>query len=241
MEQEDKKKESTPARTVTSHPGVCYRLARRLGTKNEEERVYYISFKKDGKAFEEKVGRQYSDNMTPAKAARIRADRIEGKRPSRKEIRQQMINSKKAEAARYSVERLWEAYKAALPDRNWQTDISLYRRYLENDFAKKLPGEITTLEVDLVIQTMSKLGKSRQTIKHAVGLLRRIIRFGVKKGRCPQIDSSKLYFEMPAVDNARTESLTQEQLSKYLQVIQKLNLPSGAFENSWTCTLKAAS
>ena len=205
-------------RVKTSYPGVYYRIAERKG-KAGEERVYYVVFKQDGKVIEEKVGRHHADHMTPAKAAGIRAERIEGKRLSRKEIRQQALAKQQAEAARFSVGRLWEVYKAALPDRNWQTDISLYKLYLENDFAKKNPSEITTLEVDSTIQQMVKAQKSRQTVKHAVGLLRRIIRFGVKKGLCPQIDSSKLYFEMPSVDNVKTESLTQEQLKEYLAAL----------------------
>jgi hypothetical protein len=49
---------------------VFYREAERIGG-NGLERVYYIVFKPGGKVFEEKVGRQFSDNMTPATAARI--------------------------------------------------------------------------------------------------------------------------------------------------------------------------
>ena len=48
------------------------------------EKVFYIVFKKEAKVFEEKVGRQFADNMTDAKAAGIRAERNEGKRASRK-------------------------------------------------------------------------------------------------------------------------------------------------------------
>ena len=74
-------------RHKTTYPGVFYREAERIGGKGLE-RVYYIVFKKDGRVIEEKAGRQYADDMTPARAARIRAERIEGKRQSRKEIRE---------------------------------------------------------------------------------------------------------------------------------------------------------
>ena len=56
-------------RPKTTYPGVLYREAERIGG-NGLERVYYIVFKPGGKVFEEKVGRQFSDNMTPAKAVR---------------------------------------------------------------------------------------------------------------------------------------------------------------------------
>lgn len=74
-------------RIKTEYPGLFYREAVRIGGKGME-RVYYIVFKKAGKVFEEKVGRQYADDMTPAKAARVRSDRIEGRRESRKEKRE---------------------------------------------------------------------------------------------------------------------------------------------------------
>ena len=80
-------------RHKTTYPGVFYREAGRIGGKGLEK-VFYIVFKKDGKVMEEKVGRQYADDMTPARAARIRAERIEGKRLSRKEIRQVATETK---------------------------------------------------------------------------------------------------------------------------------------------------
>jgi integrase len=39
-----------------------------------DERVYYVRYKKDGKKYEEKVGRQYVDNMTPAKVNNIKTE-----------------------------------------------------------------------------------------------------------------------------------------------------------------------
>jgi hypothetical protein len=45
------------SRHKTTYSGVCYRQVARIGGSGLE-RVYYIIFKKDGKVFEEKVGRQ---------------------------------------------------------------------------------------------------------------------------------------------------------------------------------------
>ena len=77
-------------RIKTDYPGVFYREAKRIGGKGIEK-VYYVVCKKNGKTLEEKVGRQFADNMTPAKAASIRSQLIEGKRLSRKQIRQKEI------------------------------------------------------------------------------------------------------------------------------------------------------
>lgn len=212
---------ATSKRVKTKYPGVFYRISQRLGVTNAEEQVFYIVFKKDGKVLEEKVGRQYADAMTPAKAARIRAERIEGKRLSRKELKEQQHASRKAESKRNTIAQIWGLYKDAHPDRKWNSDISNYVLHLEKAFSLKLPEEIVTLEVDAVGQRMKKAGKSAQTIKHVMGLLRRIIRFGVKKGLCPAIDPAKLYFEMPSVDNVKTESLNQGQLKRYLEALDK--------------------
>ncbi|MBW1903074.1 MAG: PAS domain-containing protein [Deltaproteobacteria bacterium] len=83
-------------RTKTKYPGVYYRNARRRG-KAGTERVYYIVFKKGGRVFEEKVGRQYADAMTPAEAAEIRAQIVNSKRLSRQEIRKQERTEKESE------------------------------------------------------------------------------------------------------------------------------------------------
>ncbi|MBD5646378.1 MAG: hypothetical protein HDQ89_01735 [Desulfovibrio sp.] len=91
---------SATKRFPTGYPGVFYREVRRLG-KNGTEKVYYVVYKKDGKISEEKVGRQYADNMTPAKASAIRSELLEGKRESRKVERD--TAKANAEAARAKV------------------------------------------------------------------------------------------------------------------------------------------
>ncbi|MDR2745773.1 MAG: site-specific integrase, partial [Desulfovibrio sp.] len=56
-------------------------------------------------------------------------------------------------------------------------------------------------------------------VKHVLGLLRRIINFAVKNGRCPMPDKSALYFDMPRVDNQRTEHLTGAQYRRVLEAL----------------------
>jgi hypothetical protein len=66
------------------YTGIFYRTGKRIAGKGTEK-IYYVTYKKNGVKFEEKVGRQFSDQMTPAKAVNIRTDIIEGRRLSRKE------------------------------------------------------------------------------------------------------------------------------------------------------------
>ena len=60
-------------RIKTKYPGVYYV---EVDGKTGPERIYYIRYRKQGKVIEEKAGFQYADDMTEAKAAGIRADRM---------------------------------------------------------------------------------------------------------------------------------------------------------------------
>jgi len=201
-------------RYPTKYPGVFYREAKRIGASGEE-RVYYIVFKKEGKVFEEKVGRQHADSMTPAKAAGIRAERIEGKRLSRKEVRE-----RKQEAMNQpTIQKLWDSYK----DRNsekksLQNDISNYNKYIHR-FGNKLPEELRTADMAALREELFSNGLKAQTVKLALGLVRGLINFGVKNGLCKQPDPSLLHFEMPKVDNQKTETLSAQQLKKYFEAL----------------------
>ncbi len=75
-------------REKTSFPGVYYIISS-FNKAGKQERIYYIRYRKNGKMFEEKVGRQYEHGMTAEKAATIRSECMAGKRLSRREIREQ--------------------------------------------------------------------------------------------------------------------------------------------------------
>ena len=60
-------------RYKTKYPGVTYIIGKAVNGKPEKS--YHIRYRKGGKLVEEKAGRQYQDDMTPAKAAGIRASR----------------------------------------------------------------------------------------------------------------------------------------------------------------------
>ena len=213
-------------RYKTTYTGIFYRDVDRLGGSGKE-RVYYIVFKKDGKVHEEKVGRQFADDMTPARAARIRAERIEGKRLSRKEVRDQQEAAKKAEAARWTVDRLWQEYSAQKHDsKGLRVDRGRYEKYLKPALGNKEPGSIARLDLDRLRIGLSKTRKP-QTVKRVLALLNRIINFGAKKGLCHGL-SFKI--ELPKVHNKKTEDLTAEQLNTLLEAIdQDPNLKAANF------------
>lgn len=204
-------------RIKTKYPGVFYREAQRIGGKGLEK-VYYIVFKKNGKVIEEKAGRQHADAMTPAKAAGIRAERIEGKRPSRKEIREAEEAKKKAEADKWTINRLWSEYKAKNPAiKGIVTDNNRFENHIKAPLGDKEPKDLSPFDVDKIRLKLLKT-KAPATVKNVLELLRRIINFGIKKRLC---EGPGFIIEMPEVYNEKTENLTPKQLVKLFDAIKK--------------------
>lgn len=102
-------KNETLQTKATKYPGVFFRETARIGASGVE-RVYYIVFKKGGKVHEEKVGRQYADDMTEAKASRIRGERIEGSGLHAKEARAAEEARRLESESRPTIARLWQLY-----------------------------------------------------------------------------------------------------------------------------------
>jgi integrase len=199
-------------RVKTKYPGVFFREVHRIGGSGTEK-VYYIVFKKDGKVFEEKVGRQYVDNMTPAKAAGIRAERIEGKRKSRKEIREAL----KAKKDVWTITRLWESYKKNRTPKGIVTDLNRFEKHIKSVLGKKEPKDILPLDIDRLRINLLKT-RAPGTVKNVLELLRRIVNFGVKKRLCQGLNFT---IEMPRVNNLKTEDLTENQLNKLLEILDQ--------------------
>ncbi len=202
-------------RKSTKYPGVFYREADRIGGHGVEK-VYYAIYRRDGKLIETKIGRQYVDDMTPARAAAIRSELIEGKRVSRKEVRE----STKREGSQviWTIGALWEEYKCRNPDlKGVVTDNNRFNVHLA-PMAKLQPEEITSNVVDNIRLTLIQRGRKPGTVKNVLELLRRIISFGLKKGLILS-EQIKVHFEMPRLNNDRTEDLSQDQVASLLYAI----------------------
>lgn len=202
-------------RKKTSYPGVFYRESRRIGGKGTEK-IYYVVYKKEGKVYEEKVGREFANAMTPARAGRIRAELIEGRRLTRKEKQQQERDLKEAEADKWTIQKLFDEYtQGRAPGKSLTTDKGRYDKYLKNPFGDIEPRNILALDIDrLRINLLKK--RSDQTILHVLNLLTWIINFGIKNGLCPGLP---FHIKKPAVRNLVTEDLTSEQLKALLTAI----------------------
>jgi len=204
-------------RIKTDKPGVFYRLGQRIGGAGNEK-IYYVIFKRNGKLCEEKVGRQYADQMTPARAAILRSDYIEGRKIPAKEERKKKLTEKEAEKNRPTISNLWKEYKEVNPNlKGMITDQNRFKNHIGPLFGEKTPDEILPLDIDR-LRLKELKGKAPATIRNTIELLRRIINFGMKRNRCTGL-TFKL--EMPVVNNNATEELTTEELNRLLKAINE--------------------
>ncbi|EKO41253.1 MAG: site-specific recombinase XerD [Solidesulfovibrio magneticus str. Maddingley MBC34] len=207
-------------RFKTDYPGV-YFIEGQAVASGKAERIFYVMYRRDGRLIEEKVGRQFQDNMTAAKAARIRAERIEGRSPSNNARREAEEAAKQAEAGRWTLAKLWAEYSSHKPENHaLSTDRSRFETYIKPTFGEKEPAEVLTLDLDRLRSRLLKQGKSPQTVKHVLALFKRLVRFGVQKGLCDSPDPRKQTITMPKVDNEATEDLDADELARLIQAIE---------------------
>ena len=176
---------------------------------------FVLRFTVDGKKKQEALG-WASEGWTLAKAraelAKLKEAARTGSGPATlHEKRAQAKAVRDAERNKPTIALLWETYHDAHAERaSSRTDKSNIAPVLSR-FAKITPDEICTAQVDKMRRELEAEGKSAQTVKHVMGLLRRIIRYGAQRGLCTVPDISKLHFDMPKVSNVKTECLTPEQ------------------------------
>ena len=212
---------SISKRGRTKYPGITFREKERLDGSGEE-RVYYIRYRRGGrgsKEIEEPVGRE-SEGMTAAKANKIRAMRAAGVEQSNTERRAEAEAAKLSGNGPLTFARLWMIYQEVNDGKSSMVaDASRYHNHIESRIAGKVIEEFTTPDIDSLRASMARKGLAPQTVKHVLALVRRVIRFGVMRGLCSMPTS--LHFDMPKLDNERTESLTDSQLVGYLNALDE--------------------
>jgi hypothetical protein len=100
-------------RIKTKYPGVYFITGESVSGKSEK--IYYIRYRKNGKMVEEKAGRQFQDDMTPARAAQVRVRRVEGTELSNWERRKAEEAKKAAELGRWTIDKLFNEYIKGRP------------------------------------------------------------------------------------------------------------------------------
>ena len=200
-------------RLKTKYPGVYYIKVTSSASK-KEERIYYIVYRRDGKKYEERAGRQFQDNMTPARASFLRTEKIEGKKLPNVEQRE-----RKKRSGKWTLNRLFDEYlEVRGPDLKRQRDqINLFNRHIRDRFGNKEPHEIHLREIDKLKVQLSGT-YSPQTIKHILSQISRIVNFGISHQLCQPLPFK---IEMPSFDNRKTEDLTTEQMERLLNAIEE--------------------
>ena len=202
-------------RFKTKYPGVYYIEAE--GARGKEK-IFYIYYRRNGKQIEEKAGCQYADDMTEAKAAGIRADRMRGKELPNTEKRAVEKAAKSVEATKYTLNCLWKEYEKNKTDsKAFKIDKNRFDKHIKPVMGDKEPHEIIRLDVDRLRVKLSKNLKP-QTVKHVLSLLKRIIHFGAKRQLCRELPFP---MDTVKVDNRTTEDLTADQLRSLLKAIDK--------------------
>ncbi len=220
-------------RIKTNYPGVFFIESQVIG-KKKLERIYYIRYRKDGKIIEEKAGRQHTNDMTPAKAATMRGQRVKGQEPTNIQKREGLLAKEKAKANKWTISRLWEEYLTNNPSlKSVVTDENRFHNYIEPHLGNKEPSELMPLDVDRfrlrLLKTKSKRTTKKEspktaqilspgTVKNILELLRRLINYGVKKNLCQGLN---FIIQMPDVNNLKTEDLTPDELESLLEAIDK--------------------
>lgn len=211
-------------RHKTRYAGVYYIQGKAVGS-NKAERIYYIMYRKDGRQVHEKAGRQYKDDMTPARASGLRSARIESRQSTNREKREAEEAAKRAAENKWLIDRLWNEYKAGRkPGKGLVTDSGRYEKYLKKPFGDKEASEIASLDVERLKRRLLKT-KSPQTVKHVLNLLTWITNFGVDQELCPGFTFNMKKMKKLTVNNQEPEKLTTAQLKKLLKAIDEDNHP----------------
>ncbi len=201
-------------RHKTDYKGIYYIWGKSI-VSSRPEKIFYITYRKNGKLISEKAGRA-SQNWTPAKANALRGNKISGKVLSNAEKRDAEKAAEAQKNACYTINRLWDAYCESNPDNKaLHHDKRKFDLHLRDSIGKKNPAELLLLDVDRVRLALQKTGKRTQAAR-VLEILRRTINYGVKRGL---IEPLRFKIEIPKLNNQTTEDLKQEQLKALLSCL----------------------
>jgi integrase len=201
-------------RFKTDYMGVHYIEGTAIST-GRPEKIFYITYRRDGKLIEEKAGRQFQDAMTAAKASRIRAERIEGKALSNRARREAKAQEKGKEE--WTISRLWKEYIETKPKtKGFIIDDQRFKNHIDPILGDKKLEDLAPLDLDRLRIKLSR-DKAPQTVKSIMALFKRLSNFAKNKRLCRGIDFKVV---LPKVINVKTEFLTDEELKRLLKTIE---------------------
>ncbi|NCC04839.1 MAG: site-specific integrase [Proteobacteria bacterium] len=196
-------------RIKTKYPGVYYTMGK--STMGKPIKRYYVVFKRDGKVFEEAAkvliddGPETRPAETPQEASAWRSRRIG-------EVTLPQVDQKPL----LTINQIWEKRCNAVGTIQASTQ-SYYTNYILPEFGQRIPGTITSVEVEEFGQELRKKGKAPATIWQIMTLLTRLVRWAVTKDLIAPVN---LKPTLPKFDNQRTETMTEDQIGRYWQALE---------------------
>jgi len=202
-------------RYSTKYTGVRFIISKVMGN-SRAEKIFLISYYKNGKRIEEKAGGSIRDKMNALKASAMRADRISGKQLSNREKREKREREK--QIVKWTLSRLWGEYENNhVLTKGIITDRGRFKLHIERSLGEKSLKELSPLDIDRLRISLLKT-KSPQTVKHCLGILKRLSYFATSRRLCEGIDFK---IQMPRVSNLKTEYLNEDQLRALLKAIDE--------------------
>ncbi len=201
---------------IKKYPGVYGYDSAKNRVNGKPDICYYIVVKIDGKNKTEKIG-WLSEGYTGQLAAEVRAQRIRAARHSGQVKTAQEIRAerKKHNRTLHEIKEHYFNSERGRAIKGRKTDMARWKLYLQHLDTKSVP-ELSQLDVERIKQNLKHKELSPATVDHALRLLRRIIKHGVKNNLCPAL---AFKIEFPKVNNTVTEYLTPEQAGRLLQVL----------------------
>lgn len=207
-----KKYSERTKRHATQFPGVYQRKAERV--IGEQDIVFDISYKKDGKKIWEKIGWK-SQGYSADLARQIRNERIISIQHG-----EDLPQEKKKAPTFKDLAEKYLKWSSENKNRKGIEDKSRYENHLKTRFDNKRLDEISPFDLERMKSEMAKTGISPKTISHCLGLLRamfnRAADWNIYQGANPV---KKI--KMPVVQNARDRFLSFEEAEKLLQELKR--------------------
>jgi integrase len=117
---------------------------------------------------------------------------------------------------------LWEEYKTNKPPtKSIATDDNRFKKHILPILGHKQLKELAPLDLDRLRINLGKKLKP-QTVKHVIGLIKRLSNFGVSKRLCEGIGFK---ITVPKVSNLKTEDLSAEEMKKLLEAMKENSHP----------------
>jgi len=213
-------------RWVTVAQGIrCREVEGRL-FRGKPDRYWTLRFKLGGKEHHERLGWSSEGwNLSKAQTelARLRAAAVTGDGAvTLRQRREEAQAAREAEERKLTMQKLWELFSEAHTGKpSHGHDVANWKRHLAERFGNWKPETIRTAHIDALRAHLEGLGFAAQTVKHTLGLVRRILRWGAMRGMCELPPLNKLHFEMPRVDNIKTETLDAEQIENLLAALDR--------------------